>query len=625
MITLLKRYRVLTLIVAHLGIFSAIYFLAFLLRFDFAIAPDRFERFRASLPIVLTLKMLIFFGLRNFHGWWRHVTFSDFVLLLRASFASLIAIYLVDYLLLTSLHIPRSIVAIDCIASVLILGALRSTWRFFDETLQPRESKRKLARVLLIGSDFETAKFAHSINSNRSWSLNVVGLVGLEGTRKYNVGQMMVVGGLDDLPRLAKEYRAKIVIANTEKVSAKRLRQLIDQSRDTDYAVRVISRISEHLLGQQRLPVRDISVEDLLRRTPTKLDETAIEGLVRGKRILVTGAGGSIGSELCRQLAKFKPAELVLLGRGENRIFQIERELRRDYPRLSISPWIGSVTDSHRMQQLFEDCKPQVVYHAAAHKHVPLTECNVGEAVLNNVGGTQVVADLALEYAVEEFVLVSTDKAVNPTSVMGCTKQLADRYCLALGSGVNNTKFVVTRFGNVLGSSGSVVPVFQEQIRAGGPITITDERMTRFFMTIPEAAQLVVQASAMGQGGEIFVLDMGEQVKIVDMAKDMIRLAGLGPDDIEIVYSGIRPGEKLYEELYYDEEESLPTTHEKLLTAYHRPFELEETKQVTAQLLAIAYHADDEIRQFLRNTIPEYHSALDVNSQSANPTSAVKA
>jgi len=251
-------------------------------------------------------------------------------------------------------------------------------------------------------------------------------------------------------------------------------------------------------------------------------------------------------------------------------------------------------------------CKPHVVYHAAAHKHVPLTEQNVGEAVMNNVLGTKVVADKAVEHGVEEVVLVSTDKAVNPTSVMGCTKQIAERYCLALGTVKPDTKFIVTRFGNVLGSSGSVIPVFTEQIRAGGPITVTDARMTRFFMTIPEAAQLVVQSSAMGKGGEIFVLDMGEQVRIVDMAHDLIRLAGLKPDDIEIVYTGIRPGEKLYEELYYDEEESLPTSHEKILTAYHRTFEYESVQQSVERLLELAYSSEEEIRRFLAEMIPEY-------------------
>jgi FlaA1/EpsC-like NDP-sugar epimerase len=613
MLQLLKKYRVPVLIVAHLFLFFLIYTCAYLLRFDFSIPENYLVNLQRSLIPVVLLKIAVFYLLRNFHGWWRHVTFGDFVALLRASAVSLCAIYVLDHLLL-DYQIPRSVVFIDALLSLLILGSLRSTWRFLDEVFVWKSSKNKRTRVLLVGNGFDDAKLAYTINSNPSWNMEVVGLVGANTSKPYTIGQISVIGPIANLQKLASDYRVKTVLVTKDALQARDLRRLMDTSIGQDFQLRVLSNIGEHLLGQKRIPVRDVSVEDLLRRPSTRLDQTAIGSLIRGKVLLVSGAGGSIGSELCRQLASFGPAEIVLLGRGENRIFHVERELIEKFPQVRFSAWIASVTDVKRMRALFDQNRPQIVFHAAAHKHVPLTEKNVGEAVHNNVFGTKVIADIAVEFGVEEFVLVSTDKAVNPTSVMGCTKQLAERYCLALGNHQNKTKFVVTRFGNVLGSAGSVVPIFQEQIRNGGPVTITDERMTRFFMTIPEAAQLVIQASTMGKGGEIFVLNMGEQVKIVDMARDLIRLAGLKPDDIEIKFTGIRPGEKLYEELYYNEEEAMPTSHEKLLTAYHRPFDFTEVKRAIDELIDATFASENKIRQLLLKHIPEFRDGKEADA-----------
>ncbi len=415
---------------------------------------------------------------------------------------------------------------------------------------------------------------------------------------------MRIVGSISDIERLARLFRVRTVYLVSGTVFGKQLRDLLDQSSDKHWTVRIIPALDHQLMGAKQLAIRDVEFDDLLRRQPARLDENAIGQLITGKCIMITGAGGSIGSELSRQILRFRPSRLILLGRGENRIFRIERELKA-VSGVELIPVITNCTDAPRMDEAFRRFRPQVVFHAAAHKHVPLTEDNEGEAVINNVVGTQAVADLADQYQCEMFVLVSTDKAVNPTSVMGCTKQLAERYCLALGT-QSRTRFVATRFGNVLGSDGSVVPLFREQIRHGGPITITDPRMTRYFMTISEASQLVLQAATMGRGGEIFVLDMGEPVKILDMARDLVRLAGLPPEAIEIEFTGIRKGEKLFEELNYLDEKSIKTDHEKVLISQHRPFVYQEVKESLLELVDLAYGDPTEIRRRLKQLVPEY-------------------
>lgn len=370
--------------------------------------------------------------------------------------------------------------------------------------------------------------------------------------------------------------------------------------------VHILPQASELFGRVGRLPLREVDINDLLRRDPVVLDDQAIGDVINGRRVLVTGAGGSIGSEICRQVLKFNPSELYILGRGENRIFHLEREIQKSLPNTKIKPVIADVTNEERMRQVFEDCRPEIVFHAAAHKHVPLMEQNIGEAIRNNSFGTKVVADLADEFCSKWFVQISTDKAVNPTSVMGATKQLAERYINELATN-SLTKFVIVRFGNVLGSAGSVVPIFREQIERGGPITLTDPRMRRYFMTIPEASRLVLQAAAMGNGGEIFVLDMGEPVEILSLAKDMIRLSGLPESAIDIVFTGTRPGEKLYEELYFSEEESVATSHPKLRAAKHRTT-LERSAKEAIALLCREFRSPEIQRALLHEFIPEYTS-----------------
>ncbi|MGI9495960.1 MAG: UDP-N-acetylglucosamine 4,6-dehydratase family protein, partial [Mariniblastus sp.] len=366
-------------------------------------------------------------------------------------------------------------------------------------------------------------------------------------------------------------------------------------------------------------------IEDLLQRSPVQLDNERIENEITGKTVMVTGAGGSIGSEICRQLIQFEPKKLILVDHRENSIFLIHSELGQiKHDTITLEPAVADILDRERITELFEIHSPDFVYHAAAHKHVGLMELQPGVAIRNNIIGTKRIADIANDFGITKFVMVSTDKAVNPTSVMGCTKQIAERYCLSLGN-YSKTKFVAVRFGNVLGSNGSVVPIFKKQIERGGPVTITDERMTRFFMTIPEASQLVLQAGSMGEGGEIFVLDMGKQVKIVDLAKKMIELAGLPESAIEIQFMGARPGEKLYEELYFEEEEMIPTDHQKIFAANHRVLDYNDVLLCVAALESASSEEEGSIRRLLKDYIPEYDcSGTACNSEKSTDETMLK-
>jgi FlaA1/EpsC-like NDP-sugar epimerase len=361
--------------------------------------------------------------------------------------------------------------------------------------------------------------------------------------------------------------------------------------------------------GTDKIPLRALDINDLLKRDPVKLDTEEVQKLISGKRVLVTGAGGSIGSEICRQVLRFGPAELILLGRGENRIYAIYHELAQAASDAGVilHQEIGDITHLRGMNNLFERHHPEIVFHAAAHKHVPLMELHPCEAVKNNVLGTKVIATLANEYYSSHFIMVSSDKAVNPTSIMGATKQLAERvvYDLAQNS---TTKFATVRFGNVLGSAGSVIPRFQQQIRDGGPITITDERMTRYFMSIPEASQLVVQSASMCEGGEIYVLDMGKPVKIVQLAEDLVTLSGLPKGSIEIEFTGIRPGEKLYEELYFDDEATLPTSHEKVRAAYAREFQDGNATPSINALIDLADQNSADVKSTIASMVTSFHT-----------------
>jgi len=591
---------------AHAVIFAAAYWSAFLLRFDLAVPDKDFGIFVSTLGWAVGTQLLIFALLGQFHGWWRYVTFADLTALLRASAVSLVVLASMDYFF--QLRIPRSVPPLDAILIVAMLGAVRASWRMFREVFHPMLNSKDCRWALLVGTDLSNGILAHQIQSHFRLPYRVRGFLSTDAfVAATHIGQIPILGPLENVCQIAVAYRVTDVLVVAGTLPGPRLRNLMEACENENLSLKIIRPLEDRLGGDDHVPVRPIEINDLLGRDPVTLDTENIDKLLEGRRVMVTGGGGSIGSEICRQIIAFRPESLILVGRGENRIFAIDRELRGLHTATTIYPCIGDVTNRERMEQIFKEHRPEVVFHAAAHKHVPLMETNVGEAIRNNVFGTKCVADLADRYGVVSFVLISTDKAVHPSSVMGATKQIAERYVHTL-SQESATRFTVVRFGNVLGSAGSVVPIFQQQIRAGGPITITDPRMTRFFMTIPEASQLVLQAATMGAGGEIFVLEMGEPVKIVDLARDLIRLSGLPEYAIEINFTGIRPGEKLYEELYFDDEETLPTSHPKLRAAYHRPYALAEVHRAIAQLERIVNDPEELLRRKLREIVPEFNS-----------------
>lgn len=603
------RVRIPLLIFLHTVIFSAIYVFSFLARYDFVPPMQSWELLRGTLPAVVLTKLAVFYFGRSFHGWWRYVTFADLGSLLRVSLASMVMVAFVDYYLLHfDSQIPRLTILLDTFTTILVVGGLRCSWRFFDERVGPIWQKRVRKPAIMVGTGHVVGQLASQLNSNQFIELRVAALASIEATSHSTIyGGVPVAGQVSDIVTLAKKYRACDVLVPAGTLSGKELRALIQDCNAAELKLRVIPRMEDAIHGNATIPLRPLAINDLLKRDPVKLDTDRLETLFRGKTILITGAGGSIGSEICRQVVGFDPSEVILLGRGENRIHAIHLELQ-DFAKESgivLTQVIANITDADAMRQVFSKHKPDIVFHAAAHKHVPLMELNASEAVKNNVYGTKVVSALADEFKASHFVLVSSDKAVNPTSIMGCTKHVAERIVHEYST-ISSTRFVVVRFGNVLGSAGSVIPVFQRQIERGGPITITDSRMTRFFMSIPEAAQLVMQSAAMCKGGEIYVLDMGEQVSIVQLAEDLISLSGLPRHSIEIEFTGIRPGEKLYEELYFHDEITIPTEHYKVRAARPRSNTDEFSITDIDLLVEAAYKDGDSVRERLETLVPSF-------------------
>ncbi len=600
--------RTLLLVLGHAGVLFLAYEVAYRLRFDLSVPGDYRKVFWSTLPWVLASKLLVFQFFGAFRGWWRHVTFADLESLLRVSLIASLVVWAIDLFFVRDQLIPRSVLLLDCGATILLVGAMRSLPRMFREHFWHHVSRDGRRPAFMIGALEGGDGYASQIHKNPRLEYRIVGFVDDNGAhRGTRLGGIPFVGGVRDLAALAHEFRVHDVLIIANSLSGPLLRQVFDQCRQADITLKVIPGVDELLHGVNRLQIRDVNINDLLRREPVELDTAAIRQMLEDRVVMVTGGGGSIGSEICRQVMQCRPSRLVLVERSENSLFEIENELRDLGELAEVVACVADIGSERRMRGLFEKFRPAIVFHAAAHKHVPLMERDPSEAIVNNVLGTKLLADLADEFGADQFVMISTDKAVNPTSVMGVSKHLAERYVHAHSEN-SDTKYVSVRFGNVLASAGSVVPLFLKQIRNGGPLTITHPDMKRFFMTIPEASQLVLQAAALGKGGEVFVLDMGEPVRILDLARDLLHLAGLSSSDIELKITGPRPGEKLYEELYFDDEQTLETPHPKIRMAYHRPFSLDEVNQQIAEVTAVIGRAATEIRRKLCELVPEYRS-----------------
>ncbi|MDR1649103.1 MAG: polysaccharide biosynthesis protein, partial [Synergistaceae bacterium] len=547
-----------------------------------------------------SLTVFLFFAGGQYRTLWTHAGLEDYIrfarLYLLAS-ASFVTLNTVRHFAL----LPRTSLVIMLFAGILICGALRISWRLVYVSLP---SAQKLSNALIVGAGEAGALLARDLLRNRG-ELLPRGFVDDDPRKEGKfVAGLAVLGGCKALPALVREYDAEVVLVALPSANGKKIREIYDLLAPLGVSVRVLPSLHELAGGSVSVSrLRHIRLEDLLGREPVQIDLQRVAAYLRGRRVLVTGAGGSIGSEIVRQVLRNNPREVILLGHGEQSIYLLLESLHRLFPRAPVRPFIADVADEAAMRNVFDRWSPQVVFHAAAHKHVPLMEDNPREALRVNAGGTLTVARLAGEFGAERLVMISTDKAVNPTSVMGASKRVAELILGETQERFPGTACMAVRFGNVLGSRGSVVPKFEEQIAGGGPVTVTDPAMKRYFMLIPEAVSLVIQAGAIGQGGELFVLDMGEPVMISEMAEILIRLHGYEPGkDIPIVYTGVRPGEKLFEELFYDPGSVRPTEHPKVFAAALLP----DKTRGTAALLDESLRKPERAAILLRRMVPEY-------------------
>ena len=588
--------------------------LAYAFRFDFSIPSVYWPRIASLLPAVLIIKLAIFWQFDCFKGWWRYVSMPDLVQIVKATILGSVIFVVYAVLIYRLDQIPRSVLILDGIFCFLMVGGIRFATRAFREHYLPlrQETELRQTRALIVGAGDAGQLIAREVRSNPQLDLDVIGFIDDDPVKRKGTFQgLNVLGFQDDLNRIVGTHGIDEIIIAIPSATGAQIRTIVKRCQESKVRFRILPGVGELIDGRVSIQqIRDVDLNDLLGREPIFLDDAQINHYIQGKRVLITGAGGSIGSEICRQVARFNPQKLILFENAETPLFLIEQELTKMYPQLPIVPIIGDVRNFSRVNVIFDEQLPQVVFHAAAYKHVPMMEMNPAEAVNNNVQGTRLLADAADQFDVEKFVLISTDKAVRPTNIMGTTKRIAELYVQSLDKR-SKTRFVTTRFGNVLGSNGSVIPTFKAQIEKGGPVTVTHPEVTRFFMTIPEATQLVLQAGSMGSGGEIYLFDMGEAVKIRSLAEELIKLSGLQPhEDIEIVYTGLRPGEKLYEELLLDDEGVLPTSHNKICIARSAISLHTELVANIDDLVAAAKALDlAGVKEKLQWIVPEYAPA----------------
>jgi FlaA1/EpsC-like NDP-sugar epimerase len=566
-VSFLIRFRGVVKILLNLAIFVVAYLIAYLIRFELSIPGDYPMLILRTLPVLLLAKSLAFLSCGLFRGWWRYVSIPDILPIIGGCSLGSVLFAGGVYLLPASIHIPRSIYPLDWGITLLLVFGARFSVRLGREIFG-RKGAAADRRVLVVGAGSAGQMIVREIRENPALGMVVVGFVDDDPAKlRTRINGVNVLGRHEGIPALCAEHEVDEIIIAIPSASPSQLRQILNHCKELKAIARILPGVGEIIDGRVSVQLlRNVALEDLLGRDPVELDTALLSRHIAGRTVMVTGAAGSIGSELCRQIARLAPARLVMFEIAESPLFEFELEMRDKFPKVNVLPLIGDVRDLARVEEAMRMYQPSIVYHAAAYKHVPMMEMHPVEAVKTNVLGTRTLADAASKFGVERFVLVSTDKAVRPTNVMGATKRLAELVIHHMDGGGGKCRFVAVRFGNVLGSAGSVIPIFRRQLETTGKLTVTHQDASRYFMLISEAAGLILQAGAMGEGGEVFVLEMGEPVRIVDLAENLIRLSGKEPGvDAELVFTGLRPGEKLHEELVIEGEDVVRTSHPKVM------------------------------------------------------------
>ena len=623
-------FNLILIVCADIVLIAVSWYGSFLLRFNFAIPDYSTPVIVKLLPGVIFIKVVIFYFFNLYRGMWRYTGIIDLLNIVKASVVSSFVVVAFVLFIHNFIGFARSVIIIDLVCTLLFVSGLRICLRlyfemisgnghkidreFFTRILKRDKKTKGSVNLLIIGAGSGGEKIFREIRDNPGLKYNVVGFLDDDETKQRRmIHGIPVMGKVNQLNQVARTMDVQEVLIAVPSASAAQMRTIVRLCKKSGLVFKTLPGLGELIDGKITLnSIRDVAYRDLLGREVIQLEEERIGEYIQHKRILVTGAGGSIGSELCRQICRFNPDTIILFDQAESPLYDIDLDLKRSFPYIKIVPVLGDIRNIIRLETTFDSFRPHNVFHAAAYKHVPMLEIHPWEAVLNNIAGTRNVVKTAKSFSVERFVMVSTDKAVRPTNIMGTTKRIAE--LLVQGQSCDDpgdTRFMTVRFGNVVGSVGSVIPLFKKQIAQGGPVTITHPEVTRYFMTIPEASQLILQAGAMGRGGETFILEMGTSVKIVDMARDLIRLSGLEPDkDIKIEYIGLRPGEKLYEELITEGEDIVPTGHKKIMVLSGSTCEQNRLNGDINNIIKAAKAQDAEkIKKLLKQIVPEYNPA----------------